>query len=95
MGQHLKIMEMKSFPQIMTWVECFSHNDKDNQAQNLSYTFVQDGAGGWNQDGTALRKTILKEILENPAGAGLAVRRTGVLEQGQQWTSSPETPFSE
>ena len=29
MGQHLKIMEVKSFPQIMTWVESFSHSDKD------------------------------------------------------------------
>lgn len=60
MAQRLKMIEVKSFPQIMTWVECFSHDDEDGRAQNLSYTFVQVWAGGCNQDATAVRKNILK-----------------------------------
>ena len=49
-------------PQITTRVECFRHSDKDNQVQNLSFTFVQDQAGGWNGDGAAVRKDILKDF---------------------------------
>lgn len=48
MGQHFKIMEVKSFPQIMTSVECFSHSDKDMKLRIfltcLSKTELEAGA---------------------------------------------------